>query len=139
MSQVALKAARQVGGPGSEQGKSMSVMPYGEGLTPPKKSTQRAVRKAEQQAIVRQAQLRAQAVIAKASIDLEEGAAAYRVEQRLSHSAQLTERAVQHNTNIDRVVTQASKDNPALEMQNRTLQEVYVAGAGRLLYNHLTQ
>jgi hypothetical protein len=117
----------------------MSVMPYGEGLTPPKKSTQRAVRNAEQQAIVRKAQLQAQAVVTKAGIDLEEAAAAYRVEQRLSHGAQLTEQAVEHNTSIDHHVTRVSQGNPGLEMQNRAIHEAYVAGAVRLVHGYMTR
>jgi hypothetical protein len=113
------------------------MLPF-EGM-PLKKSTERAIRNIEEGAVVKRAQLRAQAALAKEVIDFDETASAYRAEQRLNNAAHLISKAVQHNNGLDHQITQTCKDKPALEMQNRALQETYVAGAQRLIYGYMAR
>lgn len=115
------------------------LVPRGFDPRPVSKQTAKTLRQMEQDSIVRQAALEEAAAVQRANIEVQEQLAAHQTDRRIENGYKLASRTAGHAAQLNREITQVTRDNPGLEAALRTLEDTTLIGAQRLIYGYLTR
>ena len=85
------------------------------------------------------AEVRGAALVERAALEADEDNAAYKVDVRISNGYRLGLRAVHNAAQLNRYVTEVTRDNPTLEMEARAIEAILSMGTQALLHDFITR